>query len=61
MKGIDYIACVITLEDGAQVMANVYSDGVIQRWGGPLNDLEAIVDVTEGLRDALVEHNHEVA
>ena len=54
MKGIDYIACVITLEDGAQVMANVYADGTIQRWGGPLQDLEAIVDVTELIRDGIV-------
>ena len=61
MEGIDYIACVITLENGAQVLANVYSDGVIQRWGAPVKDLESVVDVTEELRDALAEHNRGVA
>ena len=60
MEGIDYIACVITLENGAQVLANVYSDGVIQRWGAPAEDLATVVDVTEELRDALAEHNRGV-
>lgn len=59
MKGIDYIACVITLEDGTQVLANVYADGTIQRWGAPAEDVAAAVDVTEELRDALAEYNRD--
>ena len=60
MKAIDKIACVITLKDGTQVLANVYESGVIQRWGAPTEDLAAVVDVTEGLWDFLVEHNRGV-
>lgn len=60
MKGIDYIACVITLEDGTQVLANVYADGTIQRWGAPAEDVAWVVDVTEGLWDLVVEHNRGV-
>ena len=60
MKAIDKIACVITLDDGTEVLANVRADGVIQRWGAPTEDLAAVVDVTEGLWDFLVEHNRGV-
>ena len=53
MKTIDTVACVITFTDRSQVMANVYSDGLIQRWGGPTTDLDSIVDVTELIRDEI--------
>lgn len=55
MKTIDTVACVITFTDRTQVMANVYSDGTIQRWGGPVQDLDAIVDVTELIRDGILD------
>ena len=55
MKTIDTVACVITFTDRSQVMANVYSDGTIQRWGGPVQDLDAIVDVTELIRDEIID------
>ena len=55
MKTIDTVACVITFTDRTQVMANVYSDGTIQRWGGPVQDLDAIVDVTELIRDGIID------
>ena len=55
MKTIDTVACVITFTDRTQVMANVYSDGTIQRWGGPIQDLDAIVDVTELIRDGILD------
>lgn len=55
MKTIDTVACVITFTDRSQVMANVYRDGTVQRWGGPVEDLAAIVDVTELIRDEIIE------
>ena len=55
MKTIDTVACVITFTDGTQVMANVYRDGTVQRWGGPVEDLSAIVDVTELIRDGIID------
>ena len=60
MKGIEHIACVITLEDGEQVLANVHANGIIQRWGAPAEDVAFVVDVTEGLWDLIVEHNRGV-
>ena len=53
MKTIDTVACVITFTDRTQVMANVYSDGTVARWGGPVEDLAAIVDVTNLIRDGI--------
>ena len=55
MKTIDTVACVITFTDRSQVMANVYSDGTVARWGGPVEDLAAIVDVTELIRDGILD------
>lgn len=59
MKGIREIACVVTLDDRTQVMANIYDDGTIQRWGGPREDLAAIVDLTDSMSAAVTEHNEE--
>ena len=48
-----------SLDDRTQVMANVYDDGTIQRWGGPREDLAAIVDLTDSMSAAVAEHNEE--
>lgn len=55
MKTIDTVACVITFADRTQVMANIYSDGTVQRWGGPTKYLDSIVDVTELIRDEIID------
>lgn len=55
MKTIDTVACIITFADRTQVMANVYSDGTVARWGGPVEDLASIVDVTELIRDEIID------
>ena len=59
MKTIETVACVITFTDRTQVMANVDRDGTVQRWGGPTEDLAAIVDVTERIRGEIIDTTEE--
>lgn len=55
MKRITYVAMIINLDDHTQVLANVHSDGHIERWGAASEDIALTVDVTEAVANALTD------
>lgn len=55
MKKITYVAMVINLDDHTQILANVHSDGHIERWGASSEDIALAVDVTEAVAQAITD------
>ena len=55
MKKITYVAMIINLDDHTQVLANVHSDGHIERWGAPVEDIALTVDATEAVAKTITD------
>lgn len=43
----------MTLNNGAQVIAFITSDGTVRRYAGPVEHLAATVDATEAMAEAM--------